>query len=185
MMSHRKVLLEHWEHYIKQTYRNRCVILSPQGPLALTLPVEKANPRTPICQLNVSEHGNWRHLHWQALTTAYESTPYFEHYAPYLLPFYQQPAGNLLQFNTKLTQTICQLLQIPCPLQPTLQYESLPTECDYRNRFSPKRTDLANGKCPQKYYQVFQQLYGFQPNLSIIDLLFNLGPESRIYLHAQ
>lgn len=174
------------EHFRKQTYRNRCYIATPAGPLALTIPVVREGAgHTPICDIRISDHGNWRHLHWQALQSAYERSPYFFYYADDFRPLFERRFEYLADFNEALRQTVLGLLGLDRPVRPTSHYVSAPPEStlDLRETISPKApagADPLFRSAP--YYQVFASRTGFLPNLSIADLLFNLGPESHLIL---
>ena len=174
------------EHYVKQTYRNRCYIATPQGPQALALPVERAlGSHTPMRDLRLSDHGNWPHQHWNALVSAYENSPYFEYYADDFRPLYEKPATYLVDFNEALRQTVCSLLALSCVVTPSDDYvsEPGPGTLDLRGVLTPKRSvTTAPAFRAVPYYQVFRERTGFLPDLSIVDLLFNLGPESRLIL---
>lgn len=176
-----KVRIETCENYLKQSYRNRCIIAGANGPLPLSIPIVK--PDTLKCltkDIRISDHGNWRHLHWNALVSAYNSTPFFEYYEDDFAPFYEKKYEFLFDFNEELRMLICQLLDI----QPQIQYTTS-FEADVENDFrwiSPKQ-DIADPSFLLKpYYQVFQDKHGFLPNLSIIDLLFNTGNEGILIL---
>lgn len=172
------------EHYVKQTYRNRCYIATPAGPQALTIPVVRDGAaRTATRDIRISDHGNWRHLHWNALVSAYEGSPYFEYYADDFRPLYEKRFEFLVDFNDALRQTVLDELSIQKPVCQTDTYVSCPSPdmTDLRNAFTPKAAAPA-AFIPVPYYQVFAQRTGFLPNLSIVDLLFNMGPESRIVL---
>ena len=104
---HALCVVEQHDHFIKQTYRNRCVIATTQGPQALTVPVEKyVNDVTETRDIRISDHGNWRHLHWNALLSAYGESPFFEFYADDLRPFFEQRWTYLLDFNMASTQKL-------------------------------------------------------------------------------
>ena len=176
-----KVRIETSENYLKQSYRNRCIIAGANGPLPLSVPIVK--PDTLKCltkDIRISDHGNWRHLHWNAIVSAYNSTPFFEYYEDDFAPFYEKKYEFLFDFNEELRMLICQLLDI----QPQIQYTTS-FEADVENDFrwiSPKQ-DIADPSFLLKpYYQVFQDKHGFLPNLSIIDLLFNTGNEGILIL---
>ena len=189
LLAYDLALVEQCDHYVKQTYRNRCTIAAPNGPLALTIPVVK--PDTPKCvmrDIRISDHGNWRHLHWNALEAAYNHTPFFEYYKDDFRPFYEQKYTFLVDFNEALCQLVCSLIDISPNLQHTDTYRgSLANdEVDFRERIHPKRDFQTDDSrfYPHPYYQVFQEKLGFLPNLSIVDLLFNMGPESLLILKS-
>ena len=176
-----EVRIETSENYLKQSYRNRCIIAGANGLLPLSVPIVK--PDTLKCltkDIRISDHGNWRHLHWNAIVSAYNSTPFFEYYEDDFAPFYEKKYEFLFDFNEELRMLICQLLDI----QPQIQYTTS-FEADVENDFrwiSPKQ-DIADPSFLLKpYYQVFQDKHGFLTNLSIIDLLFNTGNEGILIL---
>jgi len=179
-----KVLIERCETFQKQTYRNRCLIATTNGIQALTVPV--GSPDTGSCGLSatrISEHGNWRHLHWNALKSAYGESPFFDYYQDDIRPFFEQRWEYLFDFNEAIREKMCGLLDI----QPTVCYteEYAPSEGlagDFRSAIRPKHPESDPDFTPKRYYQVYEQKNGFLPNLSILDLLFNMGPESIFYL---
>ncbi len=177
-----RIMLETEENFLKQTYRNRCVIAAANGLQALTIPIVK--PDTLKCltrDIRISEHGNWRHLHWNALVSAYRMSPFFEYYEDDFAPFYEKRYEFLLDFNERLREIICELIDIQPDIQPTTIYQSQ-VENDFRESISPKSKEEDETFQPVPYYQVFQEKHGFLPNLSIVDLLFNMGPESIVVL---
>ncbi len=180
-----RVVEERADHYVKQTYRNRCLIAGPDGPLALTLPVERSGPRTATRDVRLSDHGNWRHTHWNALESAYENSPYFPYYADDFRRIYTQRYTFLVDFNEALRELVCELLSLQPCLSISTDYVDAQAEGldDYRETIRPKADfRLDPHFCPAPYYQVFSARTGFLPNLSIADLLFNMGPESRLVL---
>lgn len=173
--------IEQWESFQKQTYRNRCIIATTQGIQALTVPV--AHTDSPLIKdLRLSDHGNWRHLHWNALVTAYSESPFFEYYQDDIRPFFEKRWNFLLDFNEEIRHKICELIDI----QPKVSYTNAWSEntpvADFREAINPKHVLPDSDFQPKPYYQVYQQKHGFLPNLSILDLLFNMGPESIFYL---
>lgn len=173
------------EHYVKQTYRNRCYIATPTGAQPLTLPIVRDGAvHTAVRDIRLSDHGKWQHLHWTALTSAYESSPYFEYYADDFRPLYEQHFDFLVDFNDALRQTVLSLLNLDKNITPSNEYvTSTPEMTDLRSVISPKQSLEADTAFrPTPYYQVFKERTGFIPNLSIADLLFNMGPESRLVL---
>ena len=181
-----RVCVEACEHFHKQTYRNRCVIDSPQGRLALTVPVVHSDEEGPIGRLRLSDHGHWRRQHWQALTSSYGNSPFFEFYEDDLRPFFVEDRWEtLLDFNEAIRQKICELLDIRPNVEPTSDYQKTvdsPAVHDFRTAINPKHPLPDPDFHPVRYYQVYQQKHGFLPNLSILDLLLNMGPESIFYL---
>ncbi len=178
-----RVLIEHCDAYQKQTYRNRCLIATTQGVQALTVPVVHSRDAQQDREvIKISDHGNWRHLHWQALQTAYGDSPFFEYYEDDLRPFFTERWELLYDFNEAIRLKMCELLDIHPVVSHTTQYHPSPAPNDFRDAIRPKHPLPDAHFEPRPYYQVYQQKHGFLPNLSILDLLFNLGPESIYYL---
>ena len=145
----------------KHSDLNRCRIDSPNGPLTLTIPVRKFEGKScPLGEVCISEHGDWRHKHWHALSSTYFNSPYFEYYQDDFRPIYFGQQERLIDFNTQLRQLIIELLGLENLNLST--FNSQPSTCNY--------------------YQVFAHKHGFIADLSIIDLLFNMGPESLVLL---
>jgi len=185
LYAYDRILEERCDHYVKQTYRNRCVIAGPGGPQALTIPVEHAGAgKTAMRDVRISDHGNWRHLHWTALVTAYDGSPFFEYYADDFRPFYERRYAFLLDFNAALQEKVLELLGLSPHIEPTGHYaDAAEADTDLREAISPKAGFRADTTFrPAAYYQVFSARHGFLPNLSIADLLFNMGPEARLVL---
>ena len=187
LLAYDQICLETQENYLKQTYRNRCIIAAANGPQALTVPIVK--PDTLKCltkDIRISDHGNWRHLHWNALVSAYRMSPFFEYYEEDFAPFYEKKYEFLIDFNEELCRMVCELIDIHPTIERTSEYkmEFAPGESDFREVIHPKKDfrEVDTEFVPQPYYQVFESKLGFLPNLSIIDLLFNMGPESLLVL---
>lgn len=174
--------LEARENFVKQTYRNRCHILAPQGIQALTIPVEKGPElKTAIKDVRISDHGQWRHLHSQALISSYGSTPFFEFYWDDLAPFYEKRYEYLWDYNKEMIHLLSDLLEIDTRIEETTDYVT-ENPCDYRYAIRPKHSPSDPLFIPHPYYQVLAEADHFHPNLSILDLLFNMGPEAAIIL---
>lgn len=180
-----RCLIERHDHFIKQTYRNRCVIATTNGLQALTVPIERfEGAHCAMLNIRISDHGSWRHLHWNALQSAYGESPFFEFYADDIRPFFERRWDFLVDFNMETTQKMCELLDIQPHITLTDAYVSAEDVgvTDYRDIIRPKNPLPDDRFQPRRYYQVYEQKHGFQPNLSILDLLFNEGPEAVLYL---
>lgn len=164
-----EVQLEVCDHFVKQTLRNRCYIDSPNGPLALTIPVVKEESKTMVRDIRISDHGNWRHQHWNALESSYRQSPFFEFYADDFAPFYEKKWTFLADFNEDLMALTTSLLDISKLVTRTSSYEG-----DAFAQLPPFEA--------RPYYQMFASRHGFLPDLSIVDLLFNQGPEGVLWL---
>ncbi len=167
------VLIERCDSYVKQTYRNRCLIATTNGVQPLTVPVADG--------MRISDHGNWRHQHWNALVTAYSDSPFFEFYEDDIRPFFTEKWEFLYDFNEAIRQTMCALIDISPDVAYTTSYEA-EAENDFRAAICPKHPAPDPDFQPRPYYQVYAQKHGFIANLSVLDLLFNMGPESIFYL---
>ena len=268
-LNRHRCIIEQHDNFVKQTYRNRCVIASANGPQTLTVPIERYDGmKCAMRDIRISDHGNWRHLHWQALVSAYGETPFFEYYADDIRPFFEEHRWKyLLDFNLDITQTLCSLLDVRPDLTLSDHYiDADETICDsgslsgaaaglseafesfggavkglggaadsfegavkglngaaeglggakgldgaaesfggavnglngaaeslgslsacslfvdYRDAIRPKHP-LPDAEFEARpYYQVRAQRHGFLPNLSVLDLLFNEGPEGIFWL---
>lgn len=172
--------IERHETFQKQTYRNRCIIATTQGTQALTVPVERGNSQL-IKDIRISDHGNWRHLHWNALQSAYGDSPFFMYYEDDLRPFFEQRWNFLFDFNEAIREKICELIDIQPHVNLTDHF-AVEVAGDFRSSINPKHPAPDPDFTPRRYYQVYEAKHGFQPNLSIVDLLFNMGPEAIFYL---
>ncbi|GAB4053702.1 WbqC family protein [Spirosoma litoris] len=179
------VQIEAYEHYQKQSFRNRCYVLTSNKVDALTVPVQQGTHHQPIRELRVANDQNWQIHHWRCLKAAYGKAPFFEYYAPYLEPVYQKKWTFLFDLNVELLTICLKLLQWRIPLNLTEWYEKTgPIGLfDARSKLNP-------GNSPETYVfhqpVVYPQNFGvdFVPNLSIVDLLFCQGPSSSDVLKA-
>lgn len=176
------VMVEQYDNFQKQTYRNRCVIATANGTQALTIPVERpAGEKCLMRDVRISDHGNWRRLHWNALATAYGDSPFFDYYVDDLQPLFTKKRDFLFDFNMEMTEVLCELLDIRPKISLTTSYVD-EAENDFRDAIRPKHPLPDSDFEPVQYYQVYSQRHGFIPNLSILDLLFNMGNEAVFYL---
>lgn len=186
LYAYEKVCVERFDHYMKQSYRNRCVIASAAGPLSLTIPTEKSeDPKCLMKDVRISDHGNWRHVHWNAFVAAYKQSPFFDYYADEFHEFFEKRYSFLFDFNTELCNWLCE--QLDMHLVVTWSDDFIVDTAgmdDFREQIHPKKRlqmeDASFKAVP--YYQVFQEKQGFQADLSVADLLFNMGPEGLLVL---
>lgn len=178
-----EVLLEREENYLKQTYRNRCYILAANGLQALTVPVYLGSShKTPLKNIRIDYSKRWQQVHLRAISTAYRSSPFFEFYFEELEKNILQNHEFLIDLNTILTNTILKILGIKNPLGFTTSFTPAGVaDFDFRYAISPK---YSSGFVLKEYTQVFNPYSGFVSDLSIIDLVFNMGPESIYYLQG-
>src|SRR5690606_38285124 len=175
------ITLEACEHYPKQTNRNRTSIHSANGKLNLTVPVKSgANAHTKMKDVRISYDSNWQRLHWRSIQTSYRSSSFFEYYEDDFAPFFHEYTEFLFDFNIGLMELCLKLLKLSPALSYTTEYNKEVKDLrDYRNAKNPNIQDIYKQK---PYFQVFEEKNGFIPNLSIIDLLFNQGPQSKQFL---
>ena len=178
-----QTLIEQYDSYQKQTYRNRCVIATANGMQALTVPVEGTDEKCLVKDLRISDHNNWRRIHWNALQSAYNESPFFDYYADDIRPFFEKKYEFLVDFNETIRQTVCDLLDIHPQVSYTSDFSRQPSDVDdYREVINAKHPQPDEDFQPRRYWQVFEGKHGFQANLSILDLLFNMGNEAVFYL---
>ena len=186
-------VIEQYDSYQKQTYRNRCVIATANGLQALTVPVDHSPLTIDHVQckdLRISDHNQWRRVHWNALQSAYSESPFFEYYADDIRPFFEQKYEFLIDFNEAIRQKMCELLDIETSVSYSSGFMVHGSGfrvqdsgfMDFREVIHAKHPQDDPDFQPRSYWQVFQHRYGFQPNLSILDLLFCMGPEAVFYL---
>ena len=169
--------------FVKQTFRNRAVIATETGTQALTIPVVHDGGKIAMRDVRISEHGNWRHQHWNAIVSAYRKSPFFDYYADDFAHFYEERDGFLMDFNLRLHGVVSELLGLERKVGFLSDEASDVTDVvDLRRIAEPKALETIDAVTLQPYYQVFAHKHGFLPDLSIVDLLFNMGPEARIIL---
>lgn len=181
------LVLEQFEHYTKQTFRNRCIIAAANGPLVLSIPlVQGAGSGHLIRDLRIDYRIAWQRQHWRSLESAYRNSPFFQYYAPDFEPFYTSSHSFLFDYNLELMQLLADLLRIDTPI--VLSDSYLPNTPGF-GQYVDARELVVNkhyrASSLEEYPQVFAAKYGFVSSVSAIDLLFNLGPDAAAWLHTE
>jgi hypothetical protein len=180
------VVVERHEHYSKQSYRNRCTVSSANGLMDLVVPIAKTGKaKIPITEAEIAYDTLWQKIHFKTIESAYRRSPFYEYYIDDLLVFFNKRHPFLYEFNMQILNTIQKLIKIPAVIQESRSYHAAgDSMIDLRNAIHPKqhRQDTDPDFAASGYVQVFSDKFGFQPNLSILDLLFNTGPEARAVL---
>ncbi len=180
------VYLEAHENFQKQSYRNRCIIASANGPEAISVPVLHDGDifHTPITEIRVDYKDQWVKKAWRAIESAYSTSAYFEYYKDDIYAILSSGIPTLWDLNLRIIEFFIQKIRLGIHIVPTESYASAGNALDYRNVIHPKRqnTILKDLDMEKPYFQVFAGKYGFQSDLSVMDLLFNEGPQSLLYL---
>jgi hypothetical protein len=182
IVKYNKLFIEQMETYPKQTYRNRCEIMTSAGRLNLVVPVKKIyGNHTMTRDIGITYREPWHRHHWKSLQTAYHSSPYFNYYADYLKLFFETDEVSLLNHNTVILRRLLRLLKMDRQLSFSYDYEKDPEGvADLRLQFKPgKKSECVAFTA---YPQVFSHDTGFMEDLSVLDLIFNLGPEAKNYI---
>lgn len=173
-------LIEICETYHKQTYRNRCRVMTANGVESISVPVIKVNGNhTMTKDIAISPIEPWQHIHSRCLESAYKASPYFDHYYDYLSPIFEDRFERLVDLNDAALKAVLKMLKVKKEIVYTSDYIR-ESENDLREAFSPKKP-FDTSLFPT-YYQVFSEKCPFAADLSILDLVFNLGPEAMDYL---
>ena len=177
------IRFENEENYQKQTYRNRMFIYDTNGKLLLNIPIKhlpKSNPKQhqKYKDVQIDPEYKWQKQHWKSLKTAYQTSPFFEYYEDELAPLYQKEFKYLMDFNYSCFEVICGCLQLSIDFDKTSEYIQEPKNTIDKRELINAKTQI---QIPE-YNQVFQEKLGFLPNLSMLDLMFNEGPNAINYL---
>lgn len=180
--QNKEITIEQWENFPKQSFRNRCIILAANGTAPLSIPIIKGNSKHYLRDTKISYSEHWQSQHWHAIVSAYNSSPFFEYFKDEIEPFYHKHYDYLIDFNNELNTLIFSILNIKTKINFTQNYIEAenPQYTDLRNVIHPKKSQT-----PHLYYydetpypQVFDYKFGFTPNLSIIDMIFNIGSDA-------
>lgn len=173
-----EIVFEKYEHFPKQTYRNRANIFGANGKLPLIIPIHH-NGKREIKDIEISYAERWQNLHWKSIKTAYQSSPYFEYYENKLAKIYENQSKFLVDFNLNALEILQDILKTNKEFSFTEEYFKTPEQKDFREFFSAKKEPNFE---QEEYYQTFSDKLGFIKDLSIIDLICNLGPEANSYI---
>lgn len=178
------VIFEVSDNYQKQTYRNRMYIYGANGKLPLTIPVVYSQKNRQLYRdIVISEDSNWQELHWRSIQSAYSSSPFFEFYQHDFEPLFTQNHKFLLDFNFKCLEVAYDCLELSFQYQTSVSYEKVIDGCLDLRFLTDSRKEKDQSFDP--YVQVFDDKHGFLPNLSILDLICNEGPNALMYLEKQ
>lgn len=185
-LRYRHILIEQFETYPKQTYRNRCVIATANGMLHLSIPIKRPNGNHTITRdVEIDFTSRWNQVHWRTISSAYAQSPYYMHYCDAFESLFNNPPKYLTEFNTALLKIVFRFLKTDLDLSYTAKYDFTPEGMsDFRQVIHPKQI-IDYPEKPStfiEYTQTFCNKYNFIPNLSIIDLIFNEGPAALDYL---
>ncbi len=182
LRTEQQVTIEQWETYTKQTLRNHCHIYGPNGEQRLSVPVVKVNGNHTLTKdIRIALNNNWQKIHWRSIETAYNKSPYFLYYKDYFIPFFEKKQEFLLDLNTRLLETVSPLLRWDLRIELTENYQGLNLPAFNQKKETTRPEEMLFFP---EYIQVFSSRTGFIPDLSILDLIFNLGPEAGEYLDS-
>ncbi|MBR4215266.1 MAG: WbqC family protein [Bacteroidales bacterium] len=180
--QNQEATIELFEHFPKQTFRNRCHILTEAGATSLSIPIVKGKSKQYLRDTKISYNERWQPQHWHAIVSAYNSSPFFEYFRDDMEPFFRRQFTYLIDLNNEINDLIFKILKIKTTIHHTNDFITLdnPNFYDLRNSIHPKKSQTIgeNYYTETPYPQVFDSKFGFVPNLSIIDMIFNVGFEA-------
>lgn len=185
ILNAESVQIDLYEHYQKQTFRNRSSILSANGKLDLTVPVKKWKDRATVKSIEISYAEDWQKQHWRSITSAYKNSPYFDFLEDELRSFYETEHQYLHEYNAEQLKWVMKAFRLKKEINYSDKYIDVSSELDLREEIHPKKevSDKTLKELLEKpYYQTFSEKMGFVPNLSVLDLIFNEGIKGYHYL---
>ena len=186
LVREQSIILEQFDSYTKQTYRNRFRVMGPNGVLTLSVPVKKKpGIKNHLRDIRIDYDTPWNNIHWRSLVASYAASPFFEYFQDDLVHFYKNKFEFLIDLNLQLVETILELLGVKIPVSSSMAFTKITGETDPRFFIHPKKEQAVVDPDfqPVIYHQVFSDRHGFHANLSILDLLFNEGPAALSILH--
>lgn len=182
MAKTEQIEFEVQDSYQKQTYRNRCYVYGANGKLGLHIPVQYSqNNRQNTSEILIDNTTNWQSIHWKSIESAYKTSPFFEYYEDDLTSLFTTKKKYLLNFNLECIEVINSCLNLDFDYSKTLQFNKEANEKDYRHLVNARKETQIKTTL---YMQVFQEKHGFIHNLSVLDLLFNEGPNAKNFLRT-
>lgn len=189
LADNKHIKLEAYENFKKTSFRNRYVIAGANGLINLTIPVVGGREQRVVFRdVQIDHSSNWQTRHWRSIASSYRKAPFFDYYSEAVKDLVFNPEKKLFHFNVSILANVCKLLNINAYIDFTelfsAPYEQVPGTLDFRNKFLPANFQKEGNYYSVKYSQVFEDRIGFQPNLSILDLLFCSGPHASTLLTA-
>ena len=182
MVQADEIIFEQHDNYQKQTYRNRCIIYGANGPLSLVVPVHHTqHQRKLFREVEISKSEKWQINHWRSIQSAYRNSPFFEYYEASIAPFFVAEPQRIMSLCLQSLKLVTSLLDYDLEYKLSESYKAEVGFTDLRRLIKSRKESLP---APKRYIQVFSDKYGFIPNLSILDLIFNEGPASLNYLKS-
>ena len=176
----KNLVFEIHDNYQKQTLRNRCYIYGANGKLGLHIPVYYTQlNRQKTKDIQTDNSSNWKSIHWKSIESAYRTSPFFEFYEDEFRSLFAKKSKWLMEYNFECMTMINQCLDVEFEYKYSKHFEKKTSAYDYRFLVDVKKSSIIQ---TASYTQVFENKHGFLPNLSMLDLLFNLGPEALPYL---
>jgi WbqC-like protein len=179
-----ELIFEIQDNYQKQSYRNRTYIAHANGRLLLNVPIRhsKIGNRQKTKEVTIENSFPWQLQHWKSLQSAYRTSPFFEFYEDDIAPIFNNPEEQLLELNLSTFKLLCELIGLEKSYDTTTEYLMESPQLDLRYLVEAKKQ---KNYLLSSYTQVMEVNHGFLPNLSVLDLLFNEGPNALAYLESQ
>ena len=180
IVATKEPIIDIYENYCKQSYRNRCDIVGANGKLSLTVPtVKKHNLKTAMCEIEIDYATAWQKQHLKSIVSAYKNSPYFDYYFDLIEPLFNKQNKYLIDLNNSTLDITSKIIGIDNRTQQSDAYITKGETADFRDLISPKNKEVDNQFRNIEYYQVFSEKMDFNPNMSILDLIFCEGTNAK------